>query len=171
MTNLDLLNEIKYVSGTLYSYSFLCMRKVWLHAHQVNMEQNSENVKIGKLIDETTYKRERHDFMIDNTVNIDFLKNNIVHEVKKSDKQKIMAINQIKYYLFILKNYGFTDITGCLTIPTIKHKETVVLEEKDDDEIIKQLQTIHSIIKSNEVPEPINKKACKKCAYFDLCYI
>jgi CRISPR-associated exonuclease Cas4 len=147
------------------------MRKVWLCAHQMNMEQNSENVKIGKLIDETTYKREKHDFMIDNTVNIDFLKNNIVHEIKKSDKEKNMAINQIKYYLFILKNYGFAGIEGCLSIPLKKHKETVLLEEKDDDEIIKQLNIIHSIIKDNKIPEPINKKTCRKCAYFDLCYI
>ena len=57
--------EIKYVSGTIYSYSFLCMRKVWLSYHNLSMEQESELVEIGKFIDETTYKNERHNFMID----------------------------------------------------------------------------------------------------------
>ena len=72
--------EIKYVSGTIYSYSFLCMRKVWLSFHNLSMEQESELVEVGKLIDETTYKNERHNFMIDNIVNIDFLKKNIKKE-------------------------------------------------------------------------------------------
>ena len=52
--------EIKYVSGTIYSYSFLCMRKVWLSYHNLSMEQESELVEIGKFIDETTYKNEKH---------------------------------------------------------------------------------------------------------------
>ena len=43
--------EIKYVSGTIYSYSFLCMRKVWLSYHNLSMEQESELVEVGKLIE------------------------------------------------------------------------------------------------------------------------
>ena len=97
------MNNINYVTGTIYSYSFLCMRKVWLSYHNLSFEGESELVKIGKFIDENTYANQKHNFMIDNKVNIDFLKNNVVHEIKKSDKEKQMAINQIKYYLFILK--------------------------------------------------------------------
>ena len=67
--------------------------------------------------------------MIDNIVNIDFLKKNIVHEIKKSKKEKQMAINQIKYYLFILKNHGFEDIKGQLNIPRIKYTEEVILND------------------------------------------
>lgn len=160
-----------YVSGTIYSYSFLCMRKVWLFAHNVSMEQNSENVAIGKFIDENTYKNEKHNFMIDNTINIDFLKNNIVHEIKKSDKEKDMAINQIKYYLYILKNYGFENIKGSLNIPTMRHKEEIFLEDKDIKEIPKRLKQIHSIIENKKMPDVIKKGACKKCAYYELCYI
>lgn len=163
--------EIKYVSGTIYSYSFLCMRKVWLSYHNLSMEQESELVEVGKLIDETTYKNERHNFMIDNIVNIDFLKKNIVHEIKKSKKEKQMAINQIKYYLFILKNHGFEDIKGRLNIPKIKYTEEVILENNDIENIKKQLETIDKILKSKNVPEPINEKSCNKCAYFELCYI
>lgn len=163
--------ELKYVSGTIYSYSFLCMRKVWLSYHNLSMEQESELVEVGKLIDETTYKNERHNFMIDNIVNIDFLKKNIVHEIKKSKKEKQMAINQIKYYLFILKNHGFEDIKGQLNIPKIKYTEEVILNDNDIEDIRNQLETIDKIIKSKNIPKPINEKSCLKCAYYELCYI
>ena len=148
--------EIKYVSGTIYSYSFLCMRKVWLSYHNLSMEQESELVEVGKLIDETTYKNERQ---------------NIVHEIKKSKKEKQMAINQIKYYLFILKNHGFEDIKGQLNIPKIKYTEEVILNDNDIEDIKNQLETIDKIIKSKNIPKPINEKSCLKCAYYELCYI
>ena len=163
--------ELKYVSGTIYSYSFLCMRKVWLSYHNLSMEQESELVEVGKLIDETTYKNERHNFMIDNIVNIDFLKKNIVHEVKKSSKEKQMAINQIKYYLFILKNHGFEDIKGRLDVPKSKYTEEVILTEEDIKNIKSNLERIDKILKSKNIPEPINEKSCLKCAYYELCYI
>lgn len=139
--------NINYVTGTIYSYSFLCMRKVWLSYHNLSFEGESELVKIGKFIDENTYANQKHNFMIDNKVNIDFLKNNVVHEIKKSDKEKQMAINQIKYYLFILKQYGFDDIKGELNIPSKRYKEEVILEEGDDEKILERLRTINKIIK------------------------
>lgn len=163
--------ELKYVSGTIYSYSFLCHRQVWLSYHNLSMEQESELVEIGKFIDENTYKNERHNFLIDNTVNIDFIKKNIVHEIKKSDKEKQVAINQIKYYLFILKNHGFENIKGELNIPKSKYTEEVILSEKDIENIKNQLKTIDKILKSKNIPETVNKKSCFKCAYYELCYI
>lgn len=163
--------ELKYVSGTIYSYSFLCARKVWLSYHNLSMEQESELVEIGKFIDETTYKNERHNFLIDNIVNIDFLKKNIVHEIKKSDKEKQMAINQIKYYLFILKNHGFENIKGELNIPKSKYTEEVILSDDDIENIKNQLEKIDKILKSKDIPETVNKKSCFKCAYYELCYI
>ena len=163
--------ELKYVSGTIYSYSFLCDRKVWLSYHNLSMEQESELVEIGKFIDETTYKNEKHNFLIDNIVNIDFLKKNIVHEVKKSSKEKQMSINQIKYYLFILKNHGFEDIKGRLDVPKSKYTEEVILTEEDIKNIKSNLERIDKILKSKNIPEPINEKSCLKCAYFELCYI
>lgn len=165
------VEELKYVSGTIYSYSFLCDRKVWLSYHNLSMEQESELVEIGKLIDETTYKNERHNFLIDNIVNIDFLKKNIVHEIKKSKKEKQMAINQIKYYLFILKNHGFESIKGKLDIPESKYTEEVILTEEDIENIKSNLERINKLLKSKNIPKPIDEKSCFKCAYFELCYI
>ena len=175
--------NIDYVTGTIYSYSFLCMRKVWLSYHNLSFEGENELVQIGKFIDENTYTNQKHNFMIDNKVNIDFLKmidnkvnidflkDNIVHEVKKSDKEKQMAINQIKYYLFILKQHGFDNIKGELNIPSKRYKEEVLLEEGDDKKILERLEIINQTLSEKNIPETINKSSCKKCAYYEFCYI
>lgn len=49
------------------------------------MEHLDENVQLGKLLDESSYNREKGQVMIDETVNIDFIKDwKVLHEVKKS---------------------------------------------------------------------------------------
>lgn len=55
-------------------YYYVCKRKLWYFYHEIQMEQESENVAIGKLLDETSYKREDKHINIDNVINIDFLR-------------------------------------------------------------------------------------------------
>lgn len=38
------------VNGTLMNYYFHCKRQCYLHGNRVNLEDNSENVRIGKAI-------------------------------------------------------------------------------------------------------------------------
>ena len=47
------------ITGIMIYYYFVCKRKLWYFANEVNMEQNSELVSIGKILDETTYTREK----------------------------------------------------------------------------------------------------------------
>lgn len=90
------------ISGTLFSYSYLCHKKVWYFYHGINLESENQNVKIGKLIDEKTYSRESKHFMINNSVNIDFFKENTVFEIKKKQftKRDGNSTNQILFILF-----------------------------------------------------------------------
>jgi CRISPR-associated exonuclease Cas4 len=53
------------ITGTLYSYYFVCKRKLWYSAHNIDMEQESDNVLIGRLIDENSYVREDKSILID----------------------------------------------------------------------------------------------------------
>ena len=62
------------ITGIMIYYYFVCKRKLWYFLNQINMEQNSELVSIGKILDETSYKREKKSILIDNTINIDFIK-------------------------------------------------------------------------------------------------
>ena len=92
------------ITGVMIYYYFICQRKLWYFANEINMEQNSELVSIGKTIDETSYKREKKSILIDNTINIDFIKDGaVLHEVKKTKAIEEAGIWQLKYYMYYLK--------------------------------------------------------------------
>ena len=77
------------ISGTMFYYYFVCKRKLWFFANEIQLENENEDVIIGKLIDENSYSRELKHVLIDNTVNIDFIKEwKILHEVKKQKALK-----------------------------------------------------------------------------------
>lgn len=155
----------------MFAYSYLCMRKLWFYSHGIQMEQNSEDVKIGKLLDENSYKREDKHILVNDCVNIDYLKDGIVYEIKKSKAEKQMSIAQIKYYLYHLWKSGVGHPIGILKIPSIKYQEEICLLEEDILEIENQLVKIREVISKNCPPSLKEIKACKKCAYYEFCYI
>lgn len=161
---------MKQITGTMYAYSFLCWRKLWFFAKDIVMEQENENVIIGKLIDQESYRREKKHLYLDDIVCIDIVKDNVICEIKKSSSQREMAIQQLKYYLYLLNKKGI-EVKGELLVPKENHKEMIVLNENDILEIDKQLERIKRICNEVTPPEIINNKICKKCAYFELCYI
>lgn len=72
------------ITATQLNYYFVCKRKLWLFSHQINMEQNSELVSLGKLLHENSYKREKKEIQI-GPIKIDFIgKDGVIHEIKKT---------------------------------------------------------------------------------------
>lgn len=161
---------MKQISGTMYAYSYLCWRKLWFYSRDIVMEQENENVMIGKLIDQESYSREKKHLYLDNMVCIDIVRNNVICEIKKSSSQHEMAIQQVKYYLYLLKQRGIEN-TGLLLFPKENRKEKVDLTEEDIIRIDERLDEIKNICNEVTPPETINGKICKNCAYFELCYI
>lgn len=160
------------ITGVMVYYYFICQRKLWLFANEINMEQNSELVSIGKIIDETTYKREQKSILIDDTINIDFIKNGaVLHEVKKTKSIEEAGIWQLKYYMYYLEEKGVKNIEAKIDYPLLR--ETKKLELSDEDrKILKNIiMNIEEIIKQEKPPEVINSKICRNCAYYDLCYV
>lgn len=160
------------ITGIMIYYYFICERKLWYFSNQINMEQNSELVQIGKLIDETTYQREKKGILIDNTINIDFVKNGaVLHEVKKTKKIEEAGIWQLKYYMYYLEKKGIERITAQIDFPLLKETKEVILEETDKEILDNVVTNIEKIVTSAKPPSLINSKICKKCSYFDLCYV
>lgn len=157
------------VSGTLYSYYFLCRRKVWLYYHKISFEHESELVAIGREVDTGTYTRERHQVLLDGLASVDYIKNNVVYEVKKSDSQQIMAINQLKYYLYLLREKGIV-MTGQINYPLQKKTVEVMLNDEDVPVIQANLQGIADLVGCSVPPEAVNIRACYNCAYRDFCF-
>ena len=109
------------ISGMMIYYYFVCKRKLWYYINQLNMEQNSELVAIGKILDENSYKREKKGILIDETINVDFIKNGaVLHEVKKTRSIEQAGLWQLKYYMYYLENKGIQNISAIIDYPLIK---------------------------------------------------
>lgn len=91
------------VNGTLVNYYFHCKRQCYLHGNRINLEDNSEIVKIGRAIhEEKAADRRNTEIEIEN-IKIDKLTAEYLTEVKKSDADEKAAKWQLYYYLFIVK--------------------------------------------------------------------
>ena len=160
------------ITGVMIYYYFVCQRKLWYFCHGINMEAENENVLIGKLLDENSYRRDEKHINIDNIINIDFIKeHHELHEIKKSKAIEEAGIWQVKYYLYYLRKRGVDNIKGKIDYPLLKKNITVNLTKADIDELERIISEIERI-KRRETPIPVSEtKICKKCAYYDLCFI
>lgn len=163
---------MKKITGVMVYYYFVCKRKLWYFSNDLNMEFNSELVGIGKLVDETSYNREKKNILIGETINVDFLKDwKVIHEVKKSRKMDEAAKWQLKYYIWTLRNKGVDIEKGILDYPLLRKREEIFLDKKEQEELELVLKDVEKIISLELPPNTINKGICKKCAYYELCYI
>lgn len=162
----------KQISGTMFYYYFVCKRKLWFFSNGIQLEEDNEDVILGKLIDENSYSKELKHILIDNTVNIDFIKDwKILHEVKKQKSIEEAGVWQLKYYLYFLKIRGINIEKGILDYPKLKKREEVFLSKDDEKKIKEILSEIEKITVMERPPELEKLKICKKCAYFEYCYI
>ena len=160
------------ITGMMIYYYFICHRKLWYFLNEINMEQNSELVSMGKILDESTHSRDKKGIMIDNTINIDFIKNGaVLYEVKKTKSIEEAGIWQLKYYMYYLGKRGVKNISAKIDYPLLRETKEIILEDNDRKVLDDIEKNIEDIFKQETVPKCINKKICKKCAYFDLCYV
>ena len=153
-------------------YYFICERKLWYFINEINMEQNNELVNIGKILDETTYTRENKNIMIDNTINIDFIKNGaILHEVKKTKSIEEAGIWQVKYYIYYLEKRGIQNIKAKIDFPLLRESKEITLKQNDRKVLENVIKNIEEIAKKEVPPKIIESRICKKCAYYDLYYV
>ncbi len=160
------------MTGTDIAYYFACKRKLWLSNKNLNMEQNSENVALGKVISENSYHREKHEIKIGNIV-IDFFdsKTNTINEVKKSDRMEELHFWQVKYYIKVLTQKGIPDVKGKIDYPKLRKTAEVFLTEEDSYKLDEIEKEIGILISQTSAPPVINASFCKKCAYYEFCYI
>lgn len=161
----------KQITGVMMYYYYVCRRKLWYFYYDIQMEQENENVAIGKVLDENCYNRDEKHINIDNVINIDFIRTQgILHEVKKSNKIEEASIWQVKYYLYYLKEHDVT-IRAKIDYPLLKQTIDVELSDSDIPIIENNLCSIREIVSKDKPPIFTKLNICKNCAYRDLCFI
>lgn len=163
---------ISKINGTQINYYFICKTKLWLFSHNIQLEDQHDNVKLGKHLHESTFKREKG-FLIDNLIDVDFIKITDcveIHEVKKSQKMNLAHEYQLLYYMYYLKNEkDIEEIVGFLNYPTIRKKKKITLTKQKEEELEDIINNIKTILQDS-MPKPKKKRICNKCAYFEFCF-
>ncbi|CCO07751.1 CRISPR-associated protein Cas4 [Desulforamulus hydrothermalis] len=150
------------VSGTLVWYYYICPREVWLISHQINPDQDNDNVSLGRYIGENTYLREKKEISVGNS-KIDVFHTEdgkmVIGEVKKSSKYKESARMQLAFYLSELKKRGII-ARGELRFPKEKVREEVILDERTEQGLDKVRREILRIVYMEKPPQPVKIQFC-----------
>lgn len=184
------MNKEKPITGTEVAYYFICARKLWFFAHNIQCEQESDAVRMGKHIHETSYKREKKEVSVDGVIVIDWMDHDekIIHEVKKSASMEDAHTWQLKYYMWYLEQKGTyiadevsaekfpiqpekRGYLGELNYPKLRQTEQIILTQSDRKEIEEKiLPNIQKIKNRQKPPRTVEWEICKSCSYNELCY-
>jgi CRISPR-associated exonuclease Cas4 len=163
------------INATLINLYHVCKREMWLHANGIRMEHTSDAVAEGKLIGETSYpqRAEKYTEIEIGGSKIDFYdaKNKVIHEVKKSNSMEEAHEWQVKYYIYLLEQNGIENVKGIIEYPKLRQIKNINFTGGDRNYLQQTVQQIESIIKNENCPPRITSRICKKCSYYDFCYI
>ena len=162
----------KDITGLMVYYYEVCKRKLWYFVNEIQLEKNNSNVILGKLLEENTYTRDEKKINIDGVINIDFIRSKkVLHEIKKSNSIEPASLLQVQYYLYYLEKKGLIGLKGILDYPLLKQTVEVNLTDEDRENLDNIIIGIKEILRKENPPALEKKGICKKCAYFDLCFV
>jgi CRISPR-associated exonuclease Cas4 len=157
------------MNGVLVQYYFFCKRRCYLHAHNIKAEHTSELVKIGKYYHKEYETEDEEDKFI-NGAKIDKIQGEYVIEFKKSNSDSEAAEWQLLFYLYKLKEVGIIK-KGKLKFKENKGDKEVLLTHEKEAELVEVMSQINTLVDSKIIPPVINALKCKKCAFYEFCYV
>ena len=163
------------ITGTMVNYYFHCKRQCYLFANKINLEDNSEDVRIGRVLHEIKLKDGKNTEVKYENMVLDKISSKYIEEYKKSDSDTEAARMQLLFYLKNLKEKGIIK-EGKLVYEeknkkTTRKTEIIKLDEQNLEKLNKCIEKIEELINREEVPKVEKDKKCKRCAYYDYCYL
>ncbi|MEM0492531.1 MAG: CRISPR-associated protein Cas4 [Candidatus Thermoplasmatota archaeon] len=160
------------ITGVMVQYYKACKRELWFFAHQINMDYESDDIAVGRLIHDKSFSREKKNINLGD-VSFDFVEEDgepRIYEIKKSSKLVEPVRYQLYYYLWYVKKMGI-EAKGILVYPREKKREELRLTPKIEKEISNIVCDIPLIIAQPVPPDAQKKPYCKRCTYYELCMV
>lgn len=174
------------IGGMLVGYYRLCPRKAWLSLRGLWMEQESDVVALGRLLDQHAYDRADKHLELEaeapdgtalvGKVDRANLRHGVLHETKKGRSCEAAHRWQLRFYLWLLHRNGVAradgrPFTGQLDYPLLRRSEAVTLEPEHEAELAAVVGAIRQLA-GQELPPPrlARRTFCAKCAFEELCY-
>ncbi|WP_094606244.1 hypothetical protein SPSIL_026520 [Sporomusa silvacetica DSM 10669] len=162
------------ITGTIVNYYIHCKRQCWLFAHKMNFEDDSEDVRIGRILHEIRSEGRTNTEIQIEGIKVDKMTEEYVVELKKSDADVEATKWQTLYYLYILKQKGLERKGRLEFIERNKqmHKTAELeLDNRTELELIRLLNDIEVYLQQDKPVPAIYAKKCERCAYYAYCYI
>ena len=174
------------IGGMLVGYHAVCPRKAWYSMRGLSMEQDSDTVRLGRLLDETSYSRRQRPAMIEATApdgtplvakidGVD-LRAGVLHETKKGRSEEQAHRLQLRFYLWVLALAGVTradgaPLSGQLDYPALRRTEPVGLAPEHEDELARHVAALAALARQPTPPDRFPRRSfCRRCAFEALCY-
>lgn len=157
-------------TGTEVGYYFVCHKKLWWFAHGVQMEHESDRVKMGKLVHEDSYARKKRELNIDDKIVLDWREDGVIHEVKLTDAMEEAHEMQLAYYLYYLKRKGIENLRGQIDYPKLRLTKTVELTVELEANLAQALDAMQQIVAAPKAPAVKFMNICRACSYAELCW-
>ena len=174
------------VGGMLVGYHAVCPRKAWYSMRGLWMEHESDDVRLGRLLDETAYARRTRPALVtagapDGTPlvakldGVD-LRAGVLHETKKGRAEDHAHRLQLRFYLWVLKLAGVaradgTPLTGRLDYPALRRTEPVELGPEHEAQLTETVAAVAALARRPSPPPRHPRRTfCRRCAFEPLCY-
>lgn len=162
------------ITGTIINYYFHCKRQCWLFSNRINLEDNSEDVRIGRVLHEIEHEKSKNtEISIDN-VKLDKITDEYLVELKKSDADIVAVEWQVLLYLKKLKNKGIEKKGKIEFVEKNKqdHKiQYIDLNEENEQQLIELENEIVNFIATPTPPNATLMPKCNQCAYYEYCFL
>lgn len=171
------------IIATHINYYTICHRKLWLFANAIQMEHTLDTVYDGKLLHDSSYpqRAKKHGEMeLTSTKNgitlsgkVDFYdyKQKVIHETKRGKTIEQAHALQVKFYIWLFELNGIHGVTGRIEYPKLRKTSDIALSRADVVFLEETINGINNLLHQKKCPSTINSKICKKCSYYQLCYI
>ncbi len=161
------------INGTLINYYFHCKRQCYLFANRINLEDNSEDVRVGRIIHQIESEDKKNAEIKYSNMSVDKITENYIVEIKKSDADVKATRMQLLFYMKNLEEKGIKKEGKIIYKEKnkVEKNEKVILNEETKKELEKCEKEIEELLKLRNPPQPTKSKKCNKCAYYEYCYI
>lgn len=164
------MNIFTKFTGLEVNYYFICKKKLWWFHRGIQMEQESDRVKLGRAVHENSYERKKKEITIDDKITLDWRESGVIHEVKLTDRMEEAHEFQLLYYLFYLKQKGVENLSGRIDYPKMRQTHEVFLTQEKEEMLRAALEEMEKIVSSQNAPEVEFMKICQSCSYAELCW-
>ena len=164
-----MIEKVNIYGSLLQAYK-ICPRQAWLMSRNLVGNQDNDALAIGRIIAETTYKKNKKEVRVGNNI-LDIVKseNGIITliEVKKSSKAIESSTAQLLFYLYKLKN---SNISAEIRVPKEKKIIKVVLTTEKKIELEKLIKNVEDYLAKDRPKEAKRVKYCRGCSYNEFCW-